>query len=80
MSPAPFRHIGGGLVSDHGVLNLAAAEALARFYAGEATRETGAAARLCAARAEALHTAVNEARRWRRAAGWAKAEAADAPP
>jgi hypothetical protein len=76
-----YRHIGGAVVSDLGPLPLAAARDLAGFYGLEAVRaaELGQrrSAAACARRALALHDAAEEARRWRRAAGWAKPEAAD---
>ncbi len=81
MSGAPFRHIGGAVIADHGPLSLADAEAHARFYAQEATALRGAGvqrlAELCADRADALRTAIEAARCWRRAAGWADPGRAD---
>ena len=79
MSAAPFRAIGGAVVSDHETLTLARARELAAFYAREATHlpQTSLAHRLCAARANALRAAARAAWQWRRAAGWRDPEAAD---
>lgn len=81
MKGAPYRHIGGGVIADHGPISLAAARDLARFYLRESKCEpnTGGTerSRLCAARARALNQAVEEAARWRRAAGWRDPDAAD---
>jgi hypothetical protein len=81
MKVAPFRHIGGAVIADHGPLSLAAAEASKRFYAEEASAygQVGALrfARLCVARRDALGEAIAEASRWRRAAGWADPNQAD---
>jgi hypothetical protein len=80
MSRAPFRAIGGAVVADHGVIALAEARALARFYAGEARALPGGsrAAEVCAGRARALIEATDQAWLWRRAAGWTDPDAADA--
>jgi hypothetical protein len=81
LSEAVFAHVGGAVVSDHGPITLAAARALAAFYAREARSclQGGAelAARLCARRALALDQAATDAARWRRAAGWRDPDAAD---
>jgi hypothetical protein len=79
MTGAPFRAIGGAIISDHGPITLAEAWALAAFYAAEATAPLNGAIwrRLAAERARALEFAGAEAQRWRRAAGWADPEAAD---
>jgi hypothetical protein len=80
---APFRAIGGAVVADHGPIPLAAARRLSLFYATEALHcrrqghRDGAA--VCASRAKALREAVAAAEVWRRAAGWADPDAADAP-
>ena len=82
MSGAPFRHIGGAVIADHGPLSLAAAEASARFYSDEASALRDACAHrlagLCAEREDALRAAIDAARSWRRAAGWADPHDADA--
>ena len=81
MTAAPYRHIGGAIAADHGRLSLAAAAASAGFYAQEVAglNEAGTLrwARVCAEREEALRSAISEARRWRRAAGWADPDKAD---
>jgi hypothetical protein len=79
MSGAPFRAIGGAVVSDHGAMALAEARTLATFYAFEANSPfTGAVwRRMADERARALERAATDAERWRRAAGWADPEAAD---
>jgi hypothetical protein len=79
MSGAPFRAIGGAVVSDHGAIALDEARSLAAFYASEAgALHTGAGwRRLAAERAQALALAAAAAEGWRRAAGWADPEAAD---
>ena len=81
MTAAPFVHIGGALVADHGPVALAQSRALAGFYAAEARLAQGVGARrwaaLCARRAVALAAAADAATLWRRAAGWADPEAAD---
>ena len=81
MTGAPFSHIGGGVIADHGPIALAGARALIEFYRLEARLATrdGAAgwAGRCEGRAVALHGAHEAAIRWRRAAGWADPDAAD---
>lgn len=81
MIGAPFRHIGGMVLADHGPLTLVAARDLAKFYQSEAQRwslrKNGRSPCICEKRAVALLEAVEAARRWRRAAGWAAPEAAD---
>ncbi|MGI8841549.1 MAG: hypothetical protein ACR2F8_12330 [Caulobacteraceae bacterium] len=84
MTGAPFTHIGGAVVADHGTIALAQAKSLARFYRREARgaadgRALGWAA-LCRRRADALQDAIEATARWRRAAGWADPEAADQRP
>jgi hypothetical protein len=74
----PYRAIGGMVTADHGPIRLGEARALAAAYAREAALATGAWRTLCLARAEALARAVREATDWRRAAGWAEPDAADA--
>ncbi len=78
---APFRHIGGAVIADHGPIDLAQARRLARLYALEAASLAEANvlpwSRTCAARAEALNEAILAACAWRRAAGWRDPEAAD---
>jgi hypothetical protein len=74
----PFRAIGGMVVADHGPIRLAEARALAAAYAREAVSAGGGWKTLCLARAQALSQAVREAGDWRRAAGWADPDAADA--
>ena len=82
MNGAPFRAIGGVVFADHGPIPLAAARDLAAFYASEALRWRDVGSRdafdACARRAAALQNAVAAAGRWRRAAGWADLDAADA--
>ncbi len=82
MIGAPFRHIGGMVLADHGPLTLVAADDLAKFYQSEAQRwltpKNRLTPRICEQRAVALLEAAEAARRWRRAAGWADPEAADA--
>ncbi len=81
LSDAAFAHVGGAVITDHGQIPLAAARALAAFYAREARDcvQGGAelAARLCARRALALDQAAHDATLWRRAAGWRDPDAAD---
>ena len=79
MSCAPFRAIGGAVVSDHGGIALNEARSLADFYASEAGSGAASAVwrRVAAERAEALALAAAAAEGWRRAAGWADPEAAD---
>ena len=79
MSEAPYRAMGGSVVTDHGVLPLANARMLSGFYALEAASpETGSRwRRLAAQRSQALTLAVEDAGRWRRAAGWTDPDAAD---
>jgi hypothetical protein len=71
------------VIADHGPLPLAAARALARFYASEALRWRDVGSRAasdgCARRSEVLREAVAAAEMWRRAAGWKDPDAADAP-
>jgi hypothetical protein len=71
--------MGGCVVTDHGVLALANARMLSGFYALEAASpEAGDLwRRLAAQRSQALARAVEDAGRWRRAAGWIDPEAAD---
>jgi hypothetical protein len=80
---APFRAIGGAVVADHGSIPLAEARRLSQFYATEALHCHGQGLRngaaVCASRAKALREAVAAAELWRRAAGWADPDAADAP-
>ena len=79
MSEAPYRAMGGCVVTDHGVLALANARSLSGFYALEAASAGNASrwSRLAAQRSQALALAVEHAGRWRRAAGWTDPEAAD---
>jgi hypothetical protein len=81
LSDAVFAHAGGAVIADHGPIPLAAARALAAFYAREARSclAGGAelAARLCVRRALALDRAAHDAALWRRAAGWRDPDAAD---
>ncbi|HEY2480767.1 MAG TPA: hypothetical protein VGI30_01050 [Caulobacteraceae bacterium] len=79
MSPAPFRAVGGAVLSDHGVIALAEVRALVAFYAAEAASAVNGAVwrRQAAERARALELAVAGAESWRRAAGWADPGAAD---
>jgi hypothetical protein len=83
LSDAAFVHVGGAVVSDHGAISLAAARALAVFYAREARAclagDAPLAARLCARRALALDRAARDAALWRRAAGWRDPDKADRP-
>jgi hypothetical protein len=74
----PFRAIGGMVVADHGPIRLSEGRGLAAAYAREAVTAHGGWKALCLARAEALARAVREAGDWRRAAGWADPDAADA--
>ncbi|MGH7022248.1 MAG: hypothetical protein ACREEB_01510 [Caulobacteraceae bacterium] len=76
MSEAPYRAIGGMVVADHGPIALRQARDLAASYARDANGGGGWSAR-CAARAEALAMAINDASNWRRAAGWADPDEAD---
>lgn len=82
MIGAPFRHIGGMVVADHGTLTLVAARDLAKFYQSEARRWPSPSSKqtfcICGQRAAALLEAVEAAGKWRRVAGWADPEAADA--
>jgi hypothetical protein len=72
---APFSHIGGAVIADHGPIGLVEARKLASFYSAEAKAadEAGAAGWVgqCSGRALALDVAAEAAARWRRAAGWA---------
>jgi hypothetical protein len=81
LNGAPYRHIGGMVMADHGPLSLSAARALEAFYRAEAghRRALGdqATSEGCMIRAAALSRAATAAEAWRRAAGWADAEAAD---
>jgi hypothetical protein len=74
----PFRAIGGMVVADHGPIRLTEAHALAAAYAREAATAGDAWQAITLGRAEALATAVRDATDWRRAAGWADPDAADA--
>jgi hypothetical protein len=81
VSTAPFRHIGGMVLADHGPLTLAEAHALTAFYRREG-RELGRTgrpdlARLCQTRGRALLRAIRRASRWRRAAGWVDTDGPD---
>jgi hypothetical protein len=81
MNGAPYRHIGGMVMADHGPLSLAGARALVAFYRAEArysrALDDPATSRGCAVRADVLSRAVTAAEAWRRAAGWTEPEAAD---
>ena len=79
MNEAPFRAVGGAVLADHGVIALAEARALARFYDREVATlsATSAAAQVCIQRRDALDRAARDAWLWRRAAGWAEPDAAD---
>jgi hypothetical protein len=79
VSGAPFRAIGGAIVSDHGVIALAEVRTLAVFYASEAKSPFASAVwrRLADDRARALKQAAAEAEGWRRAAGWTDPDVAD---
>jgi hypothetical protein len=78
---APFSHIGGAVIADHGAIGLVEARRLASLYAAEAKAAAKASATrwagLCAGRALALAAAAEAAARWRRAAGWADPRTAD---
>jgi hypothetical protein len=78
---APFAHIGGDVIADHGPIALVQARDLVALYAVEAqaAADAGAArwASRCRGRALSLAAAAEAAVRWRRAAGWADPEAAD---
>jgi hypothetical protein len=81
MKGAPFRAIGGAVISDHGPIPLAQARELARVYASEARRwraQGHPAFAACTHRAAVLRDAVASAETWRRAAGWTNPDAADA--
>jgi hypothetical protein len=82
VNSAPFRSIGGTVIADHGPIPLVAARNLARFYASEALHwrdlDSPGAFEACTRRAAVLREAVAEAETWRRAAGWADPDAADA--
>lgn len=82
MKGAPFRSVGGAVIADHGPISLKTARRLARFYASEALHWRGLdsqeAFEACERRAGALRKAVAETETWRRAAGWADPDAADA--
>jgi nucleoside diphosphate kinase len=82
MIGAPFRHIGGTVLADHGPLTLVAARELAKFYQSEARRRPSQDGKrfpcICGQRATALLEAAEAAEKWRRAAGWTNPEAADA--
>ena len=82
MIGAPFRHIGGTVLADHGPLTLVAARELATFYQSEARRWSSSDGKrfpcICKQRATALLEAAEAAEKWRRAAGWTNPEAADA--
>lgn len=79
MTDAPYRAMGGCVVTDHGVLALANARTLSGFYALEAVSSgTGERwRRLAAQRSQALALAAEDAGRWRRAAGWTDPDVAD---
>jgi hypothetical protein len=78
---APYRHIGGMVITDHGPLTLAAARDLAQFYGREAAGSTERRDRpweeVCGRRAFVLAGAAKAAADWRRAAGWIDPDAAD---
>lgn len=82
MKSAPFRAIGGAVVADHGPVPLALARRLGQFYASEAlhwrSQDSRDAAEACGRRANVLREAVAATETWRRAAGWADPDAADA--
>ncbi len=82
MKTAPFRAIGGAVVADHGPIPLALARRLGQFYASEAAHWLAQGSRdaseACGRRANALREAVSATETWRRAAGWADPDAADA--
>jgi hypothetical protein len=81
MRDAPYRHIGGAIVADHGPLTLMGARRLAQFYLAEARRSAeNRWVRVCAGRAAALEGAIIAAELWRRAAGWTLPDDADAMP
>ena len=73
-----FRHLGGSIIADHGLLTLKAANALVSFYRTEQALSCGGRARLCRQRAESLESARAQAVLWRRAAGWTDPADADA--
>ncbi len=81
MMTAPFRHIGGAILTDHGPLTLREARRLAEVYRRETAHwaDAGHAAgqAMCRSRAQALEEAVSGAETWRRAAGWAFPDDAD---
>lgn len=79
MKGAPYRHIGGAIVADHGPIGLGETRALARFYVREAKFNAQAPdlARACVNRARTLRAAARAAARWRLAAGWRLPEEAD---
>ena len=81
MKRASYRHIGGAVISDHGVIPLRRARDLIAFYASESSdrRDAGdtRTAQVCADRALDLSKALEGAERWRRAAGWCVPDAAD---
>ncbi|MDQ2859595.1 MAG: hypothetical protein M3T55_02485 [Pseudomonadota bacterium] len=81
MTGAPFAHIGGTVIADHGPVALTASGGLRDFYAIEACLAEGAGVRrwaeLCARRALTLAAVADAAALWRRAAGWADPAAAD---
>ena len=80
MKRAPYRAIGGSIITDHGPIPLAHARDLARFYDCEAeAAPDNVLARACRVRAETLRVALIEASHWRRAAGWTDPDAADRP-
>jgi len=78
---APYRHIGGMVMADHGPLTLTAVRALEAFYRAEAryrrALDDPATSQGCAFRADVLAEAATAAEAWRRAAGWTDPEAAD---
>ncbi len=79
MTGAPYRAVGGCVVTDHGVLAMANTRMLSGFYAREAASpETGGRrGRVAPPRSQALATAVEDAGRRRHAAGWIDPDAAD---
>ncbi len=81
MKGAPYRHIGGMVIADHGPLALSAAAELALFYLREGldglAHGERAAVSTCGERLLALTSAVDAAMEWRCAAGWKDPFAAD---
>ena len=66
------------VTADHGPIRLIEARGLAAAYAREAAMEGGVWRAIALSRAEVLDRAAREATDWRRAAGWAEPDAADA--